>query len=308
MMRILTKIAYMFRKLLLKFFRYCRDVESNQKGKKYLWISNREEPFEFKPTKHLSILLYPDGQIAKMLYMSGYELVEIQLVITYLKKGMNVLDIGANIGVYSLIANKIVGPTGHVWSFEPSSESYSRLIANLALNRASSVKPVKIALSNVAETMLKIKRDPGYKDGERYLSTRKEATFKEVADVLCDSGDDEWVQVTTLDYYFYTVDRSSPRIDFIKMDVEGVEYSVFRGAQKLLTDNQRILILFECTLQGCALSGHKMGDIFLYLRGLGFVLYGWHSENKTWDDSEEYLAVVGNIWACRSKYILPYLN
>lgn len=272
-----------------------------------LIYKNREKtgkPVTCNLPKGMSIKLYPKGQIAECLYRSNFEHDDIELVITYLKAGMNVLDIGANIGIYSIIADKIVGATGHVWAFEPSTETHNRLLANLALNKASSVESVKIALSDVVEATLTLKRDPGYKDGERYLSIRNEAISRELGE-LSDLGDDENVRVTTLDHFMHAEDRGSPKIDFIKMDVEGVEFSVLRGAHNILTENPDIIIFFECTWQGCELSGHKISDVFVYLRELGFKLFGWHPDSKVWDESDEYLSIVGNIWACRDNKNLP---
>ncbi|MEI8210441.1 MAG: FkbM family methyltransferase, partial [Methylococcales bacterium] len=247
--------------LILKPYFIYQQIKYNNKVK-------TGKPVSCSLPKGMVIKLYPEGQIAECLYKSKYEHNDIELVITYLKAGMNVLDIGANIGIYSIIADKLVGATGHVWAFEPSTETHNRLLANLALNEASTVEPVKIALSDVVEAILTLKRDPGYKDGERYLSIRNEATSKDLVE-LSDLGDDEDVRVTTLDRYMHEGDGRPPKIDFIKMDVEGVEFSVLRGARNILTENPDILVFFECTWQGCELSGHKIGDVFLYLRELG---------------------------------------
>ena len=139
------------------------------------------------------------------------------------------------------------------------------------------------------------------------MSIRKDVVLSEL-DNHDDSGDDETVKVTTLDDYLRAGEVDCPKIDFIKMDVEGVEFSVLRGARSILTENQDILVFFECTWQGCELSGHKISEVFIYLRELGFGLYGWRPESKTWDENEDYLSIVGNIWACRDKKTLPRLS
>lgn len=250
------------------------------------------------------VSLFPKGQIAEALYLYRYENEELGLFVRCLKPGMNVLDIGANIGIYSLVADKLVGGTGRVWAFEPSTEAYNMLLANLSLNKVASVVAEKIALSDTVGSTAILKRDPGYKDGERYLSMRKEAAPRENT-ASGDSGDSETVEVTTLDGYMHAGGDRWPRIDFIKMDVEGLEYSVLRGAKTVLAKNDGIVLFFECTRQGCALAGHTIEDVFEFVRKLGFDLYGWCPKRKTWDDSEEYLKTVGNIWACRKKGSLP---
>ena len=262
------------------------------------WIGH---PIVCRLPGNVIIKLYPKGQIAEYLFGSRFEFEEIALVIPHLKTGMNVLDIGANIGLYSLIADKIVGTTGQVWAFEPSAETYGRLLANLTLNGASSVKTARVALSNIPDATLRLKRDPGYGDGERYLSTRKEERLRAPGDSN-DRGDDEIVTVTTLDHYMAGIGGGiAPRVDFLKMDVEGAELNVLLGAQRILAENPGIILFFECTWQGCELSGHKVEDVLKYLRSLGFKLYTWNSLKREWDEDEERLKTVGSLWACRDR-------
>lgn len=274
--------------------RFCR-------SQLYAYKRRAGHPITYRLPRKMEIKLYPQGQIAEYLFRSRFEFEEITLVIPHLKAGMHVLDIGANIGLYSLIAGKIVGTTGQVWAFEPSAETYGRLLANLALNGASSVKTARVALSNIPDATLRLKRDPGYGDGERYLSTRKEERLRDLGD-LNDQGDDEIVSVTTLDHYMTGIGGGvAPRVDFIKMDVEGAELNVFLGAKRILTDNFGIILFFECTWQGCELSGHKVEDVLKYLRSLGFKLYTWNSLKREWDEDEGRLKTVGSLWACRDR-------
>ncbi len=65
-----------------------------------------------------------------------------------LKAGDNFIDVGANIGYYSLLASGKVGISGAVYSFEPSTREYKRLIDNIKLNNCSNVTPYNIALSD----------------------------------------------------------------------------------------------------------------------------------------------------------------
>jgi hypothetical protein len=98
------------------------------------------------------------------------------------------------------------------------------------------------------------------------------------------------------------------RIDFIKADVEGAEYGVFRGAEKLLRSNPEILLLFECSAELCLRAGNKIDDVFNFLRSLDFKLFGWDKKHHKWQSNEEFLLAAGNIWACRDKKQLPHFN
>jgi FkbM family methyltransferase len=275
------------------------------KRKAYSQIEKTNKPITFTLPRGVKIDLYPQGQIAELLYLSKFEYPELEMVIGFLKPGMNVIDIGANVGLYSIVADKMIGKSGKIWAFEPSHETNKRLMANLSLNNVSIISVEKMALADVVDAELTLKRDPGYRDGDRYLSTRKKDN-QTVDSVSTDVGDTETVKVTTLDHYIYEIKDVKSPIDFLKMDIEGGEFSVFKGANKVLENNPDILLMFECTTQGCECNGHKVDDVFEYLRTFGFQIYCWDAIKRTWDDSAEATRVAGNLWACRNKEKLPH--
>jgi tRNA G37 N-methylase Trm5 len=88
-----------------------------------------------------------------------YERTELALVSAYLKPGMTVIDVGANIGVSSILAQKRMKGTGIVWAFGPSSQSFERLEKNLELNRCQSVRPFREALGAQASSSVKLTTD-----------------------------------------------------------------------------------------------------------------------------------------------------
>jgi FkbM family methyltransferase len=264
-------------------------------------------PVRFRVPGNMFIELSPQGQIVELLYTSSFEKDEIRLVIEYLNPGMTVVDVGANVGLYSILAGLNIGPSGKVFAFEPSEESHKRLLANLALNRVANIEVIKMALADTSNVSLCLKRDPGYRDGDRYLETRKIENARVSANPQ-DHGDSERVSVTTLDEYFYSENRKSAPVDFLKIDVEGGEFAVFRGASRFLTENHEIVLMFECTMQGCLCAGHSQDDVFHFLRNLGFGLHAWDTKREIWSADPSYLASAGNIWACRDRTRLPFTN
>jgi hypothetical protein len=68
--------------------------------------------------------------------------------VSHLREGMTVMDVGANLGLYSLLISRAVGPSGKVYAFEPVPEIFARLKEHIALNNATNVIPVPIALSD----------------------------------------------------------------------------------------------------------------------------------------------------------------
>lgn len=279
-------------------------------GKPIRYSLSRNATFYLYPVGHIAELLftslyfYPMGQIADFLGTRGFEHTELSLTIALLRKGMHVVDIGANIGLYSIVADKIVGSTGKVWAFEPSLQTYGNFVKNLSLNECVSVTPVQVALSHQVGGSSTLRRDPGFRDGDCYLLPQESNTSSSPT-AKHDFGDSESVLVTTLDNYFEA--HGMPRVDFLKMDVEGGELAVFKGATKMLTMSSDIVLLFECTPPFCERYGHRPEDVFELLHELGFGLYCWKSESREWETSTESLVGAGNIWACRDVNRLPSL-
>ena len=128
---------------------YIRKRESNiQRSKNKIWEKNfkTSEYFIHKLDENLSIKLYKDSYLSKLVY-EQFEVDEIDFVNNFLKEGDIFLDIGANVGLFSLYAAKKVGSTGSVIAFEPAYDTYNRLLENCELNKLSNVRPFKLGLS-----------------------------------------------------------------------------------------------------------------------------------------------------------------
>jgi len=276
--------------------------------RKWLYLQCRKNGSSFRCSvagSDITFYLHPHGQIAEAFYTQEYEQTELALVTAGLRRGMNVIDVGANIGLYSIVADKLITPGGRVWSFEPSSETFECLVKNISLNNAESVIPVKMGLADTNGDIATLRRDPGFGDGERYLSSRQSDSRYRDSRSNKDSGDSEVVQITTLDHYVYTESVDMSHVDFIKMDVEGGEYDVLLGAQRVLVSNPNIVMMFEFSPVLCALAGHTQQDVYRFLSELDFQLYAWNRKQQTWDSDKALWLTAGNIWACRNKDLLP---
>jgi len=167
---------------------------------RYLRKASKGVPVTVALSKGITIRLYPWGQIAEDLSICGFENAELLLTVSFLREGMNVIDVGANIGLYSILASKVIGESGRVWAFEPSNETYEHLLKNLSLNSAGVVIPNKLALADISDGNILLKRSPGRRDAERYLSLHPNHPSIYQED-LADPGDSELVKVTNLDSY-----------------------------------------------------------------------------------------------------------
>ena len=204
-----------------------------------------------------SIWLGQHEYSTSLLLQSGYEPSETAFVHRLLKQGMTVLDIGANRGYYSLLASKLVGPRGHVFAFEPSPRERRFLRANLALNRCSNVTVEPIALgSQHKEAELFIAK--GFETGcNSLLSRASELTGHTVP-----------VPERTLDEYCEA--HSLHSADLLKIDIEGGELAVFKGANNFLKRRPRPTILCEIIDQLTHQWGDEPSEVIQYLRDHSF--------------------------------------
>jgi FkbM family methyltransferase len=289
--------------LLRPFARFVRAAAAT--GRKLLWDarSGFGIPVRVSLGDGGTLKLYPAGQIPELLVTADFEDRELNLVTSYLRPGMNVIDIGANVGLYSIAAALTVGRTGKVFAFEPSSETVARLRRNLELNGITTVQLATVALSDKSQSVAVLKRDAHHRDGDRYLQTQTDAA--DVTAQAGDPGDAERVGVTALDEWMQTNGIGDLKIDFLKMDIEGGELAVFKGARETLRRNPDIVLMFECTKARCARYGHTQQDVFNFLQGLGFHIFAWDEKHSAWSGDEALLLAVGNVWAIRDASRLP---
>jgi len=142
----------------------------------------------------------------------------VEIITNHVKPGMRVLDIGAHGGFYALLLSKLVGPTGQVIAFEPLPANYRVLEENIALN---GVKNVQIQCEAVGERSGEMEfRVP---DPEDSLIAGQVSP--------ADPRGYMSVRVVSLDDFLF---ERGVHVDFIKMDVEGAEGDILRGAWRTL--------------------------------------------------------------------------
>jgi len=95
-----------------------------------------------------SIKLYADSRLSELIRYGGFERTERTFVERFLRSGDIFVDVGANAGLYTILAAGIVGPIGHVLSFEPCRRTHARLVENVRRNKFQNVTLVCAALSN----------------------------------------------------------------------------------------------------------------------------------------------------------------
>ncbi len=164
----------------------------------------------------------------------NFENAEIAFVSRFLKPGMTVLDIGAHHGLYALLASKCVRPGGKVFAFEPSPRERKTLLGHVKINRCKNVTVEGLAIgSEEKDTSLFVVQ------GSNTGCNSLRAPAADVAGALLPTP----VRVVRLDDWLER--RGVGHIDFIKLDVEGGEIEVLKGAERLLLRSPRPVILAE---------------------------------------------------------------
>lgn len=200
-------------------------------------VSGREglaAPVQFQIKEcELSIESSLDDYIGKSLFLYGvWELHETTFMKRFLRRGMTVVDVGANIGYHSLIACRLVGETGTVLALEPSDRTRALFQRNLELNGATNVTVESLAAADF--------------EGEVSFFESESAQFHVLSSTIQSpllSPEHKQVGATTLDTLLSR--HNLERVDLIKVDVEGGELGVFRGAAGILQAPEPPLLMFE---------------------------------------------------------------
>lgn len=182
---------------------------------------------------------------------------ELAALDRFLGVGDVMIDVGANIGLFSLRGAHLVGPSGLVLAVEPGAVSLARLGVNMALNRLSQLRLVPAALSDRQGEMA-LYHIPLGDDPQAFSLLAGEAMVAS-----------EMVRVTTLD--LLSAAEGLTRLDCIKIDVEGAEPLVLAGGLETLRRFHPIII-FEVNAP-MTQSSHAAADTLL---GLGYRLHRLH--------------------------------
>jgi FkbM family methyltransferase len=196
---------------------------------------------------------------------TAFEIEERVFLLKFLKPGMVVIDIGAHNGLYSLLASKKIGDKGQVFAFEPSPREFRRLKLNLIINRVNNVRPVNIALSNHVGPLqfhVSIGRETGCN------SLRPPKIPDKIRPIR--------IWATTFDSYWKKNIFGS--VDFIKIDAEGGELDLLKGAKEFLNCRPRPIIMVELEDLRTEPWGYQCRLIYEFLVERGFRWFSFRPE------------------------------
>ena len=216
-----------------------------------------------------------DSVIGWNIIRGTYEKPELDFVRRTIKPGQNVIDIGANIGVFTITMCSLVGPTGKVYAFEPH-EPEAKLLAKSIVENSFTDRVVleRMAVSHEAGKGNLVSAVKTINAGGAYLSNNVEQ--------IPAGHETNEIELITLDTY-----NLKRPVSFIKIDVEGAEPLALRGAKHLLQEDRPVILSELHPAQLQKVSGCTPAEFIGTLEQLGYECHDLHGTGLTPSVDEE---------------------
>lgn len=194
-------------------------------------------------------------------FENDYELNNINFINNYVKKDAVIIDIGAHIGLLSVILAQKAGPKGKVYAFEPTPSTFAVLEETVRINQQQQVvTPVNAAVAG--------------ENGKAvfYVTDIAAHNSNSLADNKRNYGNERGVEVDLVSVDSFKASQRLAKIDFIKIDAEGAEYAVLKGATSVLTADRPHILL---ALHPFAISnfGDHLSDIWDFVKKMNYQVF-----------------------------------
>jgi FkbM family methyltransferase len=191
---------------------------------------------------------------------------ERQLLRRHLQPGMTIVDIGANVGFYTVEFSRLAGPGGAVHAFEPDPFCSGILRSRVRSRRARNVHVVGMAL--------------GETEGEATLYCSKRDRAESRIYPLSPGVPAETVNVATLSLDSYCRSHGIGRVDVVKMDVEGCEVRVLRGMREIMATCPPTWMLIEFSPEQLRGAGASPEEFWRLLASDGYDCYSIEKQGR----------------------------
>ena len=251
-------------KTLFYFYQKGKKLFGGRGLTKYSFVRNvKNYSFSHLQTDYAEVFgnklfLNKKGLALSISHYGTYEESEAKIMEEKIKVGNIVVDVGANIGLHTLNMARIVGNTGRVFAFEPDPSNFEILEKNVKINNYQNIILEQKAV--------------GDKNGRTTLYQSDHPGMHRIFPQTKQAKGQVQVALTSLDKYFIDSNLAD-KINFIKIDVEGLEFSVLKGMKNILKNNKKIKILFEFMPKNTMEAGFTPIELLNYLTSHDFKLY-----------------------------------
>lgn len=222
------------------------------------------------------MLLRADQDSGRFLYFYGeYEPEECSYFQQAVRSADICLDVGANVGFYTLLFSRLAS-SGEVHAFEPVASSWHILSTNVLANELTNVTVNRAAVGNCdTEAEFTLATDPTYSS---FVDTERRTTAARIK-----------VPVVSIDSYLQQ--QRLPRVDCLKVDVEGGEHKVLSGAAALLSDPQRRprLVMLELHDPMLQRQGSSIDQVLEQMASYGYSPFIWTKQQRLPFRREHYM-------------------
>ena len=236
---------------------------------------------------HKMIVPTQDISLAPHILLGGvWEPWVSQVFMDHIEPGMTVLDIGANLGYYTLLAASLVGETGHVYGFEVNTDLCDVIQRSLSINGFDQRTTIVNKAVYSSDTVLQFNRLEHFQGSssvrEHASDQANQALQQFIGDRYHDSVDIMTVEAIALDTYFAD---PKTKIDFIKIDTEGSEPYIFQGMKRLLEQQDHLKVVFEFYPITFKDKGEDAEAFLTQIESWGLTLNGVDPKNGVIDTS-----------------------
>ena len=194
-----------------------------------------------------------------LFYRGIYEEMQVKTCYDFLEEGMTFIDIGANYGLYSLIAAEKIGEHGGVIAFEPQSKLVPIIEKNASENNLTNITVVHSAVGDGKKT-LTLFHPATNNDGQATLALGNNEKAFDKEEVPVD-------RLANLLKY-----QNVEHIQGMKMDVEGAEFTILLNAEPFFRNAEPHFLFIECIEGHLKRFGHSCQDVFTFLQDHGYRL------------------------------------
>ena len=221
------------------------------------WIIKRLLPIKVKIGKYFLYLNPHDPVVSGAIFFNVYEKSESRFIKSNCFEGMNILDIGANIGYYTALFSQLTGVKGTVIAIEPDEESYKYLSKSVNSFNYKNVFSFRLAASDNKQKL------PLYISKDNRGDNRLYSTNKKRNSII--------VECLTVDELLKN--NKIENLDLIKIDVQGYEPKVLKGMRNIVKSSKKLIILSEFWPKGILEAGENPKEFLTTLRKMQFQLF-----------------------------------